>query len=231
MAIDRQGDTLAVMVDILSNYFPDITERQQAQFAAIGPLYAEWNQKINVISRKDIDNFYEHHVLHSLAIAKAISFTSGTRVLDIGTGGGFPGVPLAIMFPETDFLLVDSVGKKLNVVQAIASELELANIKTLHERVEELPDTFDFAVSRAVTRLDEAWSWVRQKLRTNSNNSLANGLLYLKGGDITAELPMDVTVRRWELSDWYNEPYFAEKSLVLLTPKTHNNRQEEKRWV
>lgn len=223
LATGERGDTLPTMLQTIFDCFPDITEQQRAQLAAIGLLYDEWNQKINVISRKDIANFYEHHVLHSLAIAKAISFTPGTRVLDIGTGGGFPGVPLAILFPETSFTLVDSVGKKLKVIDAITAEIGLTNCSTVHERVENIPGQFDFAVSRAVTRLDEAWSWAKNKLAPVSKNNLPNGLLYLKGGDIEAELPPHVMVQRWELSDWYHEPFFAEKSLVLLYPNRHNN--------
>lgn len=211
------------MLDKIYTYFPTLDESQKAQFGAIGPLYAEWNQKINVISRKDINNFYEHHVLHSLAIAKAISFHSGSRVLDLGTGGGFPAVPLAIMFPEVDFLLVDSVGKKLKVVDAVATEIGLTNVKTIHQRVENIDGRFDFIISRAVTRLDEAWSWVDDKIDTHQHNQLPNGLLYLKGGDISAELPRNAAVQQWELSSFFDEPYFNEKSLVLLYPLGHNS--------
>ena len=148
------------MLDKIFTYFPDLSETQRAQLTALGPLYADWNQKINVISRKDIDNFYEHHVLHSLAIAKAVRFTPGSRIMDIGTGGGFPGVPLAILFPEVSFTLVDSVGKKLKVIDAIAAEIGLQNIVTTHDRAENIVGSFDFIVSRAVTRLNEAWGWV-----------------------------------------------------------------------
>ena len=211
------------MIPLIESYFHDLTDTQKAQFVALGPLYADWNQKINVISRKDIDNFYEHHVLHSLAIAQAIQFVPGTKVMDIGTGGGFPGVPLAIMFPDVSFTLVDSIGKKLAVIEAVAKEIGLTNIKTIHERAENVPETFDFVVSRAVTRQNEAWDWVHTSITNDSKNSLPNGLLYLKGGDIRAELPTGVSVTRWELSDWFSEPYFAEKSLVLLSDSRHNN--------
>lgn len=209
---------------LLQKYFPDITAHQRSQLDALGPLYAEWNQKINVISRKDIDNFYEHHVLHSLAIAKITTFSPRSRIMDIGTGGGFPGVPLAILYPDVEFLLVDSVGKKLKVIDAIAQDIGLSNIKTLHERAENAPGQFDFVVSRAVTRLNEAWGWVHHAISSNQKNTLPNGLLYLKGGDISAEMPNDVAIKRWELTDIYNEPFFTEKALVLLSPRSHNNR-------
>lgn len=211
------------MIPLIEQYFDDLSDIQKTQFSALGPLYAEWNQKINVISRKDIDNFYEHHVLHSLAIAKAIQFVPGTKVMDIGTGGGFPGVPLAILFPEVSFTLVDSVGKKLKVIDAIADEIGLSNIKTIHERAENIPGQFDFVVSRAVTRLNEAWGWAHGAISSTQRNTLPNGLLYLKGGDISAETPVGVSVQRWELSDWFKEPYFNEKSLVLLSDSRHNN--------
>ncbi|MFO0882316.1 MAG: 16S rRNA (guanine(527)-N(7))-methyltransferase RsmG [Candidatus Saccharimonadales bacterium] len=211
------------MIPLIEQYFDDLSDIQKTQFLALGPLYAEWNQKINVISRKDIDNFYEHHVLHSLAIAKAIQFVPGTKVMDIGTGGGFPGVPLAILFPEVSFTLVDSVGKKLKVIDAIADEIGLRNIKTIHERAENIPGQFDFVVSRAVTRLNEAWGWAHGSISSTQRNTLPNGLLYLKGGDISAETPASVSVQRWELADWFKEPYFAEKSLVLLSDSRHNN--------
>lgn len=201
----------------ITKYFPQLTTLQYDQLAALEGLYTEWNQKINVISRKDITALYEHHVLHSLAIAKVITFTTGTSVLDVGTGGGFPGLPLAIMFSDTQFTLVDSVGKKLRVIDAIAKDIGLTNIQTVHARAEELPGQYDFIVSRAVTRLDEMWHWVHKKISTNQTNDLPNGLLYLKGGDISAETPQGVSVQRWELNTFFAESYFAEKSLVLLS--------------
>lgn len=204
------------MMDLIHAYFADITETQQKQFAALGGLYSDWNNKINVISRKDIDNFYEHHVLHSLAIAKAIQFVPGTKVLDIGTGGGFPGVPLAIMFPDVEFLLVDSIGKKLKVIDDIVQRIGLSNVATLHERAENVPGTFDFVTSRAVTKLDVAWGWAQPKIASASKNTLTNGLLYLKGGDISDELPKSVSMERFELTSWFDEPYFSEKSLIHL---------------
>lgn len=207
------------MTDILLKYFPEITQRQKQQFDELGPLYAEWNSKINVISRKDMDNFYIHHVLHSLAIAKIISFVPNTKILDVGTGGGFPGLPLAIMFPECSFTLVDSIGKKLKVVDDVADKIGVNNILTIHDRVENVPGEYDFVVSRAVTRLNEMWAWVHDKFSKESNNKLVNGMLYLKGGDISAETPNSVSLQRWELSDIFAEPYFAEKSLIYLTDK------------
>lgn len=201
----------------IDHYFGDITNKQRQQFAALGALYADWNAKINVISRKDMDNFYEHHVLHSLAIAKVVQFLPGTRILDIGTGGGFPGIPLAIMYPDVEFLLVDSTAKKLMVVDAVADALGLDNVKTIHERAENIPGTFDFVTSRAVTRLDIAWGWVAGKIAQESKHELPNGLLYLKGGDISAETPQNVQVTRFELNDFYTEPYFAEKSLIAIS--------------
>jgi len=207
------------MVEQILTYFPDITETQKAQLTAIGPLYVDWNQKINVISRKDIDNFYLHHVLHSLAIAKVITFAAGSRILDVGTGGGFPGVPLAIMLPNVQFTLVDSVGKKLRVINAVADELGLKNIQTVHARAEDLPGSYDFILSRAVTRLDQIWAWVYRQIAVEQKNILPNGLLYLKGGDILAETPHAVDIMRWELADMFTEPYFTEKSLILLSPK------------
>lgn len=209
----------------ITKYFPDLTQQQLIKLSALQALYASWNDKINVISRKDIDNLYEHHVLHSLAIAKVISFAPGSSVLDVGTGGGFPGVPLAILFPQVQFTLVDSVGKKLRVIEAIANELELKNIKTIHDRAENIDGTYDFVLSRAVSRLDVMWSWVYKKISTEQVNTLPNGLLYLKGGDISAETPHAVDIKRWELKEMFTEPYFTEKSLVLLSPKLHNIRK------
>ena len=203
----------------IQKYFPDLSQRQLEQFGQLGALYMAWNRQINVISRKDIDNLYARHVLHSLAIAKFINFKPGTEVLDIGTGGGFPGLPLAIYFPECQFLLVDSIGKKLKVVEAVASELKLVNVKTKHSRAEDIDEQFDFVVSRAVTRLDTIWSWSKSKISTNSYNDLRNGLIYLKGGDISAEIPNNTIVQFYPLSDWFSEDFFLGKRLVYITSK------------
>lgn len=201
----------------IKKYFIKLNTKQVEQFTALDELYKYWNTKINVISRRDIDNLYLHHVLHSLAIAKVINFISGTAVLDVGTGGGFPGLPLAIVYPDVNFLLVDSVGKKLQVVEAICQDINIRNVRTSHLRAEEIDEQFDFAVARAVTRLDTMWSWVGSKIKADCQNSLPNGLLYLKGGDISNEIPQNTYIRRWELSQIFNEPYFSEKALVLLS--------------
>ena len=183
----------------------------------MGSLYSDWNEKINVISRKDIENLYLRHVLHSLAIAKFINFTPGTRVVDVGTGGGFPGVPLAILFPEVEFILVDSIRKKIIVADAISSSLKLNNVKSLNDRIENLPGTYDFFVSRAVTKLDIAWGWVGNKISPNNVNSIKNGLIYLKGGDINDEIPNKTIVQQLPLSRWFDESFFEDKGIVYIT--------------
>ena len=173
---------------ILFNYFPDLTEKQKDQFVQLGSLYKEWNEKINVISRKDIDNLYINHILHSMAIAKVIQFKPGASILDVGTGGGFPGIPLAILFPETEFHLVDSIGKKITVVKEVASAIGLGNMNADQIRAEQVKYKYDFVVSRAVTRMKEFYIWIHQKIKTESIHSLDNGILYLKGGDLEEEM-------------------------------------------
>lgn len=204
-------------MDKIVKYFPDLTERQREQLAALLPLYEEWNAQINVISRKDMDHFYEHHVLHSLAIAKAVRFKPMAEVLDVGTGGGFPGVPLAIMFPDARFTLIDSIGKKIKVVSDVIERLALANTKALQIRAEQLDGEFDFVVSRAVTTLPEFVPWVKGKISKTQYHTLHNGILYLKGGNLDTELaPFRKKVRTWNISDWFDEEYFETKKVIYL---------------
>jgi 16S rRNA (guanine527-N7)-methyltransferase len=201
---------------IIQTYFPDLTPVQKDQFERLFELYADWNSKINVISRKDIDLIYEHHVLHSLGIAKIIPFRKGTRVLDVGTGGGFPGIPLAILFPETEFLLVDSIGKKIKVVQEVSAGLGLQNVRAIQKRAEEIDEKFDFIVSRAVTAFPEFYYWVRRKTFPLNKNQLPNGILYLKGGDLSEELKDFPKAKIYELKDYFKEEFFETKKLVYL---------------
>ncbi|WP_138993491.1 16S rRNA (guanine(527)-N(7))-methyltransferase RsmG [Larkinella sp. C7] len=204
-------------MDLIKKYFPDLTARQLEQFAALDDLYRHWNAQINVISRQDIDSLYEKHVLHSLGIAKVIQFVPGTEILDVGTGGGFPGIPLAILFPLVDFHLVDSIGKKIKVVTEISSALGLTNVKAEQARVEHLESTYDFVVSRAVTRLQPFMGWVRYKILKTGNNKLRNGVLYLKGGDISEELAeVQEKHRLYELSTYFDEPFFETKKVIYL---------------
>ena len=204
-------------MNIITKYFPKLNETQRSQFEQLQPLYAEWNAQINVISRKDFPDFYEHHVLHSLAIAKLISFTSGTKILDVGTGGGFPGIPLAIYFPQTQFHLVDSIGKKIKVVNNVIESLGLQNVTAQQIRAEELTDKYDFVVSRAVTRLPEFVPWVRKNIAQKQINSLPNGIIYLKGGDLQEETkPFKKYVFVKNLSDWFDEEFFETKKVVHL---------------
>lgn len=201
----------------INKYFPSLSDKQKEQFQALDALYHDWNSKINVISRKDIDNLYEHHVLHSLAIAEALRFRAGTEVMDLGTGGGFPGIPLAIMFPDTHFHLVDSIGKKVRVCQEVADALGLQNVTTQWGRAEEVKEKFDFVVSRAVMPLADLVKIVRNKIRKEQKNSLPNGLICLKGGELEREtMPMRKSVMITPLTDYFKEEYFLTKKLVYL---------------
>lgn len=203
--------------DLLLKYFPHLTATQLEQFNRLPELYDFWNNQINVISRKDIDQLFERHVLHSLGIAKVISFLPGEKVLDVGTGGGFPGIPLAILFPETQFFLVDSIGKKIKVVQEVAKAIGLKNVKAAHLRAEEVNEKFDFVVSRAVTRLKEFYPWVKSKFNKQSKNVLHNGILYLKGGDLQGEIAESgLTVQQFYLKDFFEEEFFETKQVVYV---------------
>jgi len=207
-------------MEIVSKYFTDLTDQQKNQFERLGSLYEEWNAKINVISRKDIEQLYERHVLHSLSIAKIIRFKPGTSVLDVGTGGGFPGIPLAILFPETSFLLIDSIGKKIKVVNEVASALNLQNVKGEHIRVEDVHQKFDFVVSRAVTAFPRFVEMVQNKVSAKSSNDLANGILYLKGGDFDEEInPFKQSLKVYNLQSFFEEDFFETKRLIHMTLK------------
>ncbi|MFL5751998.1 MAG: 16S rRNA (guanine(527)-N(7))-methyltransferase RsmG [Bacteroidia bacterium] len=202
---------------LIFKYFPGLSAQQQQQFEQLSGLYSEWNAKINVISRKDIDLLYERHVLHSLAIAKVIQFKPRTKILDVGTGGGFPGIPLAILFPDCHFHLMDSVGKKIKVVNAVAEGIGLSNIFAEHARSETVNDKFDFVVSRAVTEFPEFYTWVQSKFLRTSFNTLPNGILYLKGGDLSEELKdFSKKVKIYELKKFFTEEFFETKKLVYL---------------
>ena len=202
---------------IIFHYFPNLSERQKKQFEQLGPLYSEWNDKINVISRKDIENIYTNHVLHSLGIAKVMTFKSEASVLDVGTGGGFPGIPLAILFPETNFHLVDSIGKKITVVKEVASAIGLKNVVAEQKRAEELKTKYDFIVSRAVTRMKEFYGWVRTKTKPQSLHTLDNGILYLKGGDLDEELDeLKKPYSIYSLPDFFKEEFFETKKVVFM---------------
>ena len=203
-------------MQIIHKYFPDLTEKQIQQFSDLQNLYEHWNAQINVISRKDMDTLYINHVLHSLAIAKVIQFEKGTSVLDIGTGGGFPGIPLAILFSETDFLLVDSIGKKIKVVNEISSAIGLTNARTMHERAENINETFDFIVSRAVTNMTDFKKWVKGKFNKKHNNSLNNGILYLKGGDLSEELKR-IPHKQYEIAGYFAEDFFETKKVIYIS--------------
>lgn len=204
-------------ISIILKYFPNITKKQQEQFAALQELFTFWNAQINVISRKDIDLLYERHVLHSLGIAKVIQFNPKTNVMDIGCGGGFPGIPLAILFPETNFYLVDSIGKKIKVVNEVALALGLKNVRAEHIRAEEVKEKFEFIISRAVTEFSVFYRWVQNKISKNQFNSLPNGILYLKGGDLTEEFKdFKKRVVFYDLKDYFSEEFFDTKKVVYL---------------
>lgn len=201
----------------IKKYFPELKPEQLSQFEQLGSLYSEWNEKINVISRQDIQELYLHHVLHSLSIAKLIQFNEGTTIMDVGTGGGFPGIPLAIMFPEADFYLVDSIGKKIQVVNEIAQALKLQNVTAEQKRAEDVGFAFDFIVSRAVTNLPEFVGWVKNNISNGSTNTLENGILYLKGDDALAEIKkMKAGKFIFDISSYFSEEYFETKKIVYL---------------
>lgn len=204
-------------METINLYFPDLSSVQIEQFSKLAELYSFWNQQINVISRKDTENFYERHVLHSLGIAKVLNFKNGTKIMDVGTGGGFPGIPLAILFPECEFILVDSIGKKIKVVNEVAAALGLSNVHGIHERAEKVEGTFDFIVSRAVTQMPEFIGWVKNKISKTSKNVLPNGILYLKGGDLSEEMK---TVKQWRkeynLKEYFEGEFFETKKVVYV---------------
>jgi 16S rRNA (guanine527-N7)-methyltransferase len=204
-------------MDIIKKYFKDLTEKQELQFAALQDLYSDWNLKINLISRKDIDNLYEKHVLHSLGIAEALRFTDGTAIMDVGTGGGFPGIPLAILFPKVRFLLLDSIGKKVKVAEDIALQIGLENVECRHARVEDEKRTFDFVVSRAVMPLPDLVRASNKNISRNQHNALPNGFICLKGGDLQEEIKsFKKQVIEYPLSDYFEEEFFKTKKVIYL---------------
>ncbi|MGB5429907.1 16S rRNA (guanine(527)-N(7))-methyltransferase RsmG [Eudoraea sp.] len=212
-----------MQADIIFKYFPNLSEIQKEQFLSLEGLYKDWNKKINVVSRKDIEELYLRHVLHSLGIAKIQPFINGASVLDVGTGGGFPGIPLAILYPEANFTLVDAIGKKIKVVEEVVAGLELKNITTYHRRVEEVHDHFDFIVSRAVAAMPTFVRWVQGRIKKKSLHELKNGILYLKGGDLSEELKDYRNVQVFEMSEFFEEDFFKTKKVVYLPMKYKGN--------
>lgn len=208
--------------DLILKYFPEISERQKEQFEKLGALYLDWNEKINVISRKDTEFLYERHILHSLGIAKVMAFSAGTKVLDVGTGGGFPGIPLAILFPEVQFTLIDSIGKKIKVVEGIAEAIGLENLTALHGRAEKLKEKFHFIVSRAVTQMPEFLRWLKGKFEKEQLNPKHNGVLYLKGGDLAEELT-GLKCEIFPLKNYFSEDFFETKKVVYLSKGNFNS--------
>lgn len=206
-------------MELILKYFPNITEDQILKFKKLESLYKDWNLKINVVSRRDIEELYMRHVLHSLGIAKVLVFNDGTKLLDVGTGGGFPGIPLAILFPNCSFHLVDSIAKKIKVVEEVVAGLELANVKTTHSRVEDIHETYDFIISRAVAIMPTFVHWTKGKIAKKQNHQLKNGILYLKGGDLTEELKDYKTASIYHLSDYFTEDFFETKKVVHLPLK------------
>ncbi len=209
-------------VSLILKYFPEITDEQKQQFEKLEQLYTEWNEKINVISRKDMDGLYEKHILHSLGIAKVMPFADGTKVLDIGTGGGFPGIPLAILFPEVSFTLIDSIGKKIKVVEAVSEGLGLKNVTAVHGRAEKLKEKFHFVVSRAVTQMPEFLRWLKGKFEKEQFNEKHNGVLYLKGGDLAEELA-GLRCEIFQLKNYFEEEIFDTKKVVYLSKGNFNS--------
>jgi len=206
-------------MEIIQKYFTNLSDVQIEQFSKLQDLYKDWNLKINVVSRKDIDELYLRHVLHSLGIAKVMQFKAGAKVMDVGTGGGFPGIPLAILFPEVQFHLVDSIGKKIKVVNEVVAGLGLTNVKTTHGRVEEVNDTYDFIVSRAVAQMETFVRWTKGKITKKQNHDLKNGILYLKGGDLSEELKLYTSATVYDLPNYFDEPFFETKKVVHLGMK------------
>jgi len=209
-------------VSLILKYFPEITDEQKQQFEKLEQLYTEWNEKINVISRKDMDGLYEKHILHSLGIAKVMPFADGTKVLDVGTGGGFPGIPLAILFPEVSFTLIDSIGKKIKVVEAVSEGLGLKNVTTVHGRAEKLKEKFHFVMSRAVTQMPEFLRWLKGKFEKEQFNEKHNGVLYLKGGDLAEELA-GLRCEIFQLKNYFEEEFFDTKKVVYLSKGNFNS--------